>query len=546
MRKHREEASAFAVIVAICAALSAAPAAAVDDLILNVAPGSETVAPGDTLVVTLDVANLTAAINGVQALMWYDVSILSLVDIVPTDLGLTPPAQGWVEVTFTDDLGGITYAAVINGSSSIVNGTVATLTFDVIGEGFTNVSFQQDSPPFLSKLTVAADNSTLLPTKIRTVAITSTCDDGLYCNGAETFDGLNCQPGAPPDCTALTNQCNDASCDEVNDQCVAAATNEGLACDDGDLCTVGDTCLSGVCETTPVDCSSLDDTCNVGTCDPADGSCIVVPANEGGSCDDAVFCNGVDTCSSGVCVSAGDPCDPLFCDEVDDVCLAPGQVAGLEVFYAGRFLDQPNPSKGFLAVGEVATPDNITNHIYGITGVRVIFNSIVDFATTPDAAFTFEWTTGSGSTFTAMTGVATAVAVTTSVVSNATVVDVVIADHHVRRRWLKVTIDATQVTTAGIELDGELFGAPMVFPSGDGSPGGDAVFFLGNQPGDVTGDRKTLLTDVVLIRAAVNPFFGVPITNLYDVDKDEKVLLADVGLARIDVNPFFTLPLIAP
>jgi len=546
MRKHREEASAFAVIIAICAALSAAPAAAVDDLILNLAPGSETVAPGDTLVVTLDVANLSAAINGVQALMQYDVSILSLVDITPIDLGLILPAQGWVDVTFSEDLGDLTYAAVINGSSTIVDGTVATLTFDVIGEGSTNVSFQQDSPPFLSKLTIAADNSTLLPTLIRTIAITSTCDDGLYCNGAETFDGLNCQPGTPPDCTVLTDQCNDGSCDEVNDRCVAASTNEGLACDDSDLCTEGDTCLSGVCETTPVDCSSLDDPCNIGTCNPADGSCEAVPANEGGSCDDTVFCNGVDTCSSGVCVSAGDPCDPLFCDEVDDVCLAPGQVAGLEVFYAGRFLDQPDPSKGFLAVGETATLDNVTNHVYGITGIRVIFNSIVDFATTPDAAFTFESTTGTGSTFSPVFDVATAITVTPTVISNATVVDIGIADDHVRRQWLKVTIDATQVTTVGIELDGELSGAPMVFPSGDGAPGGDAVFFLGNQPGDVDGDRKTLLTDVVLIRAAVNPFFGVPITDVYDVDKDEKVLLTDVGLARVDVNPFFTLPLITP
>ena len=103
MRKHREEAladgrltAAIAVILAMCVGLTAGPAAAVDDLVLNVAPGSEVVMPGDTLLVTLDVANLTAAVNGVQALMYYDVTIFSLVDITPTNLGLTPPAEGWV------------------------------------------------------------------------------------------------------------------------------------------------------------------------------------------------------------------------------------------------------------------------------------------------------------------------------------------------------------------------------------------------------------------------------------------------------------------
>lgn len=111
---------------------------------------------------------------------------------------------------------------------------------------------------------------------------------------------------------------------------------------------------------------------------------------------------------------------------------------------------------------------------------------------------------------------------------------------------MKVTIDATQVTVGGVELDGELSGNPVGLPSGDGTAGGDAVFYLGSVTGDVDGDRKTLLTDVGLIRSVVNPFLAVPITDVYDADKDGKVLLTDVGGARLDVNPFFTLPLITP
>ncbi|MGD2107961.1 MAG: cohesin domain-containing protein [Phycisphaerae bacterium] len=557
MTKHREEApmrigingrltATIALIVAMCAGLMAVPAAMADELSLGVAPGSETVMPCDTLIVTLEVADLTAAINGVQALIRYDDTILSLVDITPTDLGLTPPDEGWVEVAFADPFGDVTYAVVINGSSSIVDGTVATLTFDVIDEGSSVVEFRPDSPPFLTKLTVASDNSTVLPDVVPTPTIVSACDDGLYCNGTETFSGVACQAGTPPDCSVLTTQCSDGVCNEGTDACEAQPINEGLDCDDNDLCTENDTCIGGVCSSTPVGCSFLDDPCNVGTCNPSDGSCEAVPANEGGSCDDGVYCNGTDTCDTGVCVSSGDPCVPLFCDEGLDTCLAPVQVDSLEVFYAGRYADLPDPSKMFLAAGETATNDNITNYIRGITGIRVIFNAIVDFATSPEDAFTFEWTTGTGTTFSPVTDVATAIMLIPSEQNSVTVIDILLADDHVRRRWLKVTIDATQVTTSGVELDGELMGSPMVFPSGDTAPGGDAVFYLGNLTGDVDGDRKTQLADVVQIRAAVNPFFVVPITDVYDVDKDGKVQLTDVGLCRLEVNPFFAIPLITP
>jgi hypothetical protein len=232
----------------------------------------------------------------------------------------------------------------------------------------------------------------------------------------------------------------------------------------------------------------------------------------------------------------------------------------------------------FLGAGSTATTDNISNYIRGITGIRVYFNQVVEFATTPEAAFAFEWSipplcvggTNDGTScnptppnpstdpclvgggtcevmlFYPVTDAATAIAVTPTEQGGATVVEIVLDDNHVRRRWLRVTIDSTQVTTTGVELDGEMAGNPVVLPSGDTVPGGNAVFYLGNQTGDVDFDRRVLLTDVLLIRVAVNPFQFVSISNVYDVDKDVKVLLADVDLARTDVNPFFKLPLIAP
>lgn len=65
----------------------------------------------------------------------------------------------------------------------------------------------------------------------------------------------------------------------------------------------------------------------VSTCDPVDG-CSAPPTNDGGSCDDGVFCNGTDTCSSGVCQHSGDPCAAgaecaNVCDEGSQSCNAP-------------------------------------------------------------------------------------------------------------------------------------------------------------------------------------------------------------------------------
>jgi len=59
------------------------------------------------------------------------------------------------------------------------------------------------------------------------------CDDGLYCNGAETCDvAAGCRPGRPPCLPKL-------ACDEVDDHCTGCVTD--VECDDGSVCTT-DTC----------------------------------------------------------------------------------------------------------------------------------------------------------------------------------------------------------------------------------------------------------------------------------------------------------------
>ncbi len=122
------------------------------------------------------------------------------------------------------------------------------------------------------------------------------CDDGLFCNGQDTCSNGTCVGGSIDPCAGRP-ECDDV-CNEVADNCEELA---GVPCtDDGNQCT-GDVCGGGLCIHPPV----------------------------AGSCDDGVFCNGPDICSSGACsIHLGDPCVggsdcANLCDESADSCFDP-------------------------------------------------------------------------------------------------------------------------------------------------------------------------------------------------------------------------------
>ncbi len=144
------------------------------------------------------------------------------------------------------------------------------------------------------------------------------CDDGLFCNGAETCDALlGCQAGTPP---AVDDgvACTDDSCDEVNDVIVNTPNNAN--CDDGLFCNGAETCdalLGCQAGTPPV----VDDgvPCTDDSCDEVND--IVVNAPNNANCDDGAFCNGAETCDALLGCQAGtNPCGVLTCDEIADVC----------------------------------------------------------------------------------------------------------------------------------------------------------------------------------------------------------------------------------
>ncbi|MGB2984255.1 MAG: hypothetical protein WBE26_00085 [Phycisphaerae bacterium] len=132
----------------------------------------------------------------------------------------------------------------------------------------------------------------------------TSCDDNDTCNVGETCQGGVCTGGSPPDCSGSGDQCNTASCDpagaEGNCDTLTPVT-DGTDCDDSDRCTINDVCSAGSCAGTPVDCSFLDDDCNVGVCNPVNGTCQAQTANEGDPCDDGFPCTENDICTDGTC-----------------------------------------------------------------------------------------------------------------------------------------------------------------------------------------------------------------------------------------------------
>lgn len=146
------------------------------------------------------------------------------------------------------------------------------------------------------------------------------CDDALFCNGLESCDDDTgeCLAGyAPPvddsiDCTI--DQCDD-DLDEVVHVPVDADCDDGDICTD-DICDPGDGC---VLEFNTNPCTDADPCTVLDQC--LDGLCAGQPKE----CDDAVFCNGEESCDpvTGVCLGGEppDPSDGIDCteDSCDDV-----------------------------------------------------------------------------------------------------------------------------------------------------------------------------------------------------------------------------------
>jgi len=160
------------------------------------------------------------------------------------------------------------------------------------------------------------------------VADDGLCDNSVFCDGAELCSPtLGCQAGTPPSCNDAIS-CTDDRCDGATDACmhvgVASRCDDGAFCNGVESCMVGMGCRPG----TPVNCND-GVACSTDSCNETSDSCETVfdsslcamgevctmvgctpgsacTAATASSCDDGLFCNGVETCSStdstpGVC-----------------------------------------------------------------------------------------------------------------------------------------------------------------------------------------------------------------------------------------------------
>ncbi len=120
------------------------------------------------------------------------------------------------------------------------------------------------------------------------------CDDGLFCNGADTCLGGTCSVHSGDPCGDDGLFCNGAeSCNETGDVC----DHSGDPCvDDGLFCNG------------PEVCNEIGDVCD----------------HSGDPCpDDGIFCNGTESCNEtgDVCDHTGDPCiSPMICDVDECAC----------------------------------------------------------------------------------------------------------------------------------------------------------------------------------------------------------------------------------
>ncbi|HOX45972.1 MAG TPA: hypothetical protein PK668_20385 [Myxococcota bacterium] len=147
------------------------------------------------------------------------------------------------------------------------------------------------------------------------VCLAGACQGG--CAGGGCVSDADCDDGNPCTAEACLDTC-----------CYSDPQPDGLACDDGDECTGGDACQTGVCRGLPVpgclpcredaDCDD-GNPCTRDGC--IQGSCVNEQAGDGMFCDDGEPCTLDDRCSAGACGGWPDPscfgceADPGLCDD---------------------------------------------------------------------------------------------------------------------------------------------------------------------------------------------------------------------------------------
>ena len=142
------------------------------------------------------------------------------------------------------------------------------------------------------------------------LANTATCSDGNVCTVGDICGDSVCIPGAPSVCVD-DNLCTDDGCAK-DSGCVFTANTK--TCDDGNICTIKDTCMDAMCMGTDKDCDD-GNPCTLDICDQENG-CLHSASNFGGNCTDNNACTKNDACDElGSCVGTS-----VFCIQDENPC----------------------------------------------------------------------------------------------------------------------------------------------------------------------------------------------------------------------------------
>ncbi len=156
----------------------------------------------------------------------------------------------------------------------------------------------------------------------------SRCEAKLgYCKFVQALDGVPCDDGES--CT-LGDKCKAGQCLAGKPGCNCAKDADCAAFDDGDLCNGAWVCnkaqTPSVCAAalgTKVVCAASDSPCSANVCNPVSGACEATPTNDGAACEDGKICTSGDLCKGGSCVAGKDDCPckkNADCDDDGDAC----------------------------------------------------------------------------------------------------------------------------------------------------------------------------------------------------------------------------------
>jgi len=129
------------------------------------------------------------------------------------------------------------------------------------------------------------------------------CDDSSVCTVGDSCIAGVC--GAAISCND-NNACTNDSCNAVTG-CVQTANT--APCQDGNACTTGDVCANGACVPGAAVVCNDSNACSDDSCDPATGACVF--ANNTAPCNDGSVCTFGDVCSGGACA----PGAQISCDD---------------------------------------------------------------------------------------------------------------------------------------------------------------------------------------------------------------------------------------